>query len=487
VSPEQFQLFAVAALILHWSLVIGLSVRVIMRRRPIGILLAWLAIILSVPLLGILFYLFVGENRISRKYLQRARAIQPLHAQWQQSLRQRSAVDWSELNPAAFLLHRQAESVFGFPALQGNRLQLLTDYSTIFRSLIQDIDRCTSTCHLEFYIWHPGGLADELVDAVIRAAQRGVVCRILVDAVGSKVFLRGTAPARLRAAGVRLATALPVGLFSSLFSRADLRNHRKIVVIDGGISYTGSQNLVDPRHFKQDAGVGQWIDAMVRIEGPAVESLGGLFIEDWEVATGVGLATIEERHDVVPVEAQGPVPVQVLPSGPAHRPLAILQLLLSTFYAARQELVITTPYFVPDESLLTALVSAAHRGVEVTIVLPEKNDSRLADYASRAVFDELLDAGVRIAMFTGGLLHTKSVSVDGEYCLFGSVNLDMRSLWLNFEISVLIYNRGITTQIRELQAEYLRDAVLLDATAWRQRPFGRRFLENAAHLAAPLL
>jgi len=179
--------------------------------------------------------------------------------------------------------------------------------------------------------------------------------------------------------------------------------------------------------------------------------------------------------------------VQVLPSGPARRPLAILQLLLSTFYAARHELVITTPYFVPDESLLTALISAAHRGVAVTIVLPKKNDSRLADYASRAVFDDLLSAGVRIATFRGGLLHTKSVTVDGEFCLLGSVNLDMRSLWLNFEISVLVYNRDITQQVRELQAEYLRETALLDAAAWRQRSFGRRLLENAAHLAAPLL
>jgi len=486
-SPEQFQLYALVTLVLHWTLVIGLSVRVIMRRRPVGILLAWLAIILSVPLLGILFYLFVGENRVSKRYLSRAKAIQPLYEQWKQALRQRSAVDWSRQNPAAFLLHRQAEAVFGFPALQGNRMQLLTEYEDIFRSLIDDINRCTTSCHLEFYIWHPGGLADELADAVIRAAQRGVVCRVLVDAVGSKPFLRGVIPDRFRAAGVRLGVALPVGIFSTLFSRADLRNHRKIVVLDGRISYTGSQNLVDPRYFKQDEGVGQWVDAMVRIEGPAVEPLGGTFIGDWEVATGVGLATIEDCHDVAPVEEQGPAAIQVLPSGPAGRPLAILQLLLSTFYAAQRELIITTPYFVPDDSLLTALISAAHRGVAVTIIVPQKNDSRLVDYASRAVFEELLAAGVKIAAFKGGLLHTKSVTVDGEFCLFGSVNLDMRSLWLNFEISVLIYNRDITLQIRDLQAEYISESELLDAAGWGQRPFARRFLENVSHLAAPLL
>jgi cardiolipin synthase len=486
-SQEELHIYAIVALTLHWTLVIGLSLRVIMRRRPVGVLLAWLAIILSIPLLGVLFYLFVGENRISSRYVKRFRGIQERYTRWQQSLQTRSAVDWSLASPDAFSLHRQAETVFGFPALQGNQVQLLTDFESIFRSIIDDIRQCRSTCHLEFYIWYPGGLAEELAEAIIDAASRGVVCRVLVDALGSKAFLGSAIPGRLADAGVRMGVSLPVGVFSTLFSRADLRNHRKIAVMDGRIGYTGSQNLVDPRYFKQDEGVGQWIDAMLRIEGPAVEALGGIFLQDWEVNTGVSLTLLEESHDVMPVEEQGPVALQAMPSGPARKPLAILQLLLSTFYAAKRELVVTTPYFVPDDSLLTALISAAHRGVEVTVVLPEKNDSRLVDYASRAVFEDLLEAGVTIAAFRGGLLHTKSVTVDGEFCLFGSVNLDMRSLWLNFEISLMIYNREITTQIRELQADYIRDSDLLDASAWRQRPFSRRLLENVTHLAAPLL
>jgi cardiolipin synthase len=486
-SQEDFQIYAMVVLALHWMVVIGVSLRVIMRRRPVGVLLAWLAIILSVPILGVLFYLFVGENRISSTYVKRSRGIQELYGQWVQSLRARAAVDWSGLGSEVFPLQRQSETVFEFPALQGNRVQLLTDYAAIFRSIIDDINQCRSTCHLEFYIWYPGGLADELADALINAARRGVVCRVLVDALGSKAFLKGDTPGRLKDAGVRMGVSLPVSIFSTLFSRADLRNHRKIAVLDGRIGYTGSQNLVDPRYFKQDEGVGQWIDAMLRTEGPAVEALGGIFLQDWEVATGVGLARLEECHDVAPVEELGPVVLQAMPSGPARKPLAILQLLLSIFYAARRELIVTTPYFVPDDSLLTALISAAHRGVAVTIVLPEKNDSRLVDYASRAVFEDLLDAGVTIAAFRGGLLHTKSVTVDGEFCLFGSVNLDMRSLWLNFEISLLVYNRDVTTQIRELQSGYIGDSDLLDLSGWRQRPFSRRLLENVTHLAAPLL
>ncbi|HYQ70417.1 MAG TPA: cardiolipin synthase [Gammaproteobacteria bacterium] len=486
-SQEDLQIYAILALTLHWATVIGLSLRVIMRRRPVGVLLAWLAIILSIPLLGVLFYLFVGENRISSKYVKRSRGIDERYEQWRQSLFTHATVDWSGASPDSCSLHRQGETVFGFPALRGNRVQLLTDYEAIFRSIIDAINACRSTCHLEFYIWYPGGLADELVDTVINAARRGVVCRVLVDALGSKTFLDGDVPRRFAEAGVRLGVSLPIGIFSTLFSRADLRNHRKIAVIDGRIGYTGSQNLVDPRYFKQEEGVGQWVDAMLRIEGPAVEALGGIFLQDWEINTGVSLTMLEESHDVVPVEERGGVALQAMPSGPARKPLAILQLLLSTFYAARRELIVTTPYFVPDDALLIALTSAAHRGVAVTIVLPEKNDSRLVDYASRAVFEDLLEAGVTIAAFRGGLLHTKSVTVDGEFCLFGSVNLDMRSLWLNFEISLMVYNREVTAQIRDLQAEYIRDADLLDAATWRQRPFSTRLLENVTHLAAPLL
>ena len=286
---------------------------------------------------------------------------------------------------------------------------------------------------------------------------------------------------------VELAVALPVGLFTTLVTRADLRNHRKLAVIDGELAWTGSQNLVDPRYFKQDEGVGQWVDAMFRIEGPVVEVLGGVFINDWEVATGAGLDKLDKTHDVRPLQEQGTVPVQVIPSGPIPQPLAILQMILGAFYAAQRELIITTPYFVPDESVLTALLSAAHRGVKVTLLLPATNDSWLVDLAGKAVFADLLEAGVQIAAFKGGLLHTKSITVDGEFALFGSVNMDMRSLWLNFELSLLVYDQGATDLIRRMQQGYLDDSDPVSLHEWRQRSFKQRLVENAVHLLAPLL
>jgi cardiolipin synthase A/B len=473
--------------IAHWTIIIGLSIRVIMRRRPVGVSLAWLAVIFSVPFVGALIYLFIGENRVGEKYLKRAAAIHNLYSEWQRELQERASLAQPTANGEVTSLQYHAETVVGFPAMQGNRLQLMYDFESVFESIIVDVDHAKSTCHFEFYIWEVGGMADRVAEALIRAAGRGVVCRVLLDAIGSKEFLKSKLAQRLRNSGIKLVASMPVGVMKMFMTRVDLRNHRKIIVVDGGIAYTGSQNLVDPRFFKQDEGVGQWIDAMVRMEGPSVEALGGIFIESWELDTGAGLEALEATSGVHSVAEKGLSAVQVVPSGPAFRPEAIHQLLLTTIYLARKELVITTPYFVPDDTLLTALISAAHRGVGVTIVVPSKVDSRLVRYASRSFFDDLLSTGVQIAQFNGGLLHTKSITVDGEICMFGSVNLDMRSLWLDFEISLFVYDPDFIAEVRAMQAKYIEDSEMIDLNEWRKRSKTQRFTENAAHLLGPLL
>ncbi len=472
----------------HWLIVIGLSIRVIMRRRPVGVSLAWLAVIFSVPFVGAVFYFFIGESRIGDQYLARAAKIHDLYLSWQSTLQRRASQQKSPaVRVAVRALQAHAEKVVGFPAMRNNMLHLMDRFETVFQSIIEDIDGARSTCHLEFYIWTIGGKADEVAEALIRASERGVICRILVDAVGSKEFLRSKVARRLRSAGIRVVASLPVGPLRMLMTRADLRNHRKIIVIDGEIGYTGSQNLVDPRFFKQNRGVGQWIDAMVRMEGPSVEALAGTFMEDWELDTGEGLKALEETSDVRSIPEKGTIPVQVVPSGPAIRPEVIHQLLLTTIYCAQKKLILTTPYFVPDDSLMTALISAAHRGVGVTIVVPAEVDSRLVHYASRSLFDNLLSAGVTIAAFSGGLLHTKSITVDDEICVFGTVNLDMRSLWLNFEISLFIYDLAFTQQVRGMQMMYVQQSRLLNLTEWRRRSVIQKFAENAAQLVGPLL
>lgn len=466
---------------------VGLSVRVIMRRLPVGVSLAWLFIILVIPLLGAIFYLLLGELRLGRTRAARAELIHGPYQLWLEELRQRMHVDWEERGESARPLAQLVERAVGVPALPGNQLQLIGDWQLALTQLIQDIDEAKRTCHLEFYIWNEGGMADQVMEALCRAARRGVVCRVLLDDVGSRKFLRGAQARKLRQAGVQLAAALPANLLRMLFVRFDLRMHRKIVVIDGRLAYTGSLNLVDPRYFKQDSGVGQWVDAMVRIEGPVVEALAITFLEDWTLETGASLDDMHETGDVHPMRPRGDAAVQLIPSGPVQSERAMERVLISTIYQARRQVCLTTPYFVPDEPLLAALISAVQRGVDVTLILPAKVDSKFVRWASQAFLDDLVRAGVRVLMFQGGLLHTKSVTVDGEISLFGSLNLDPRSLHLNFEITLAVYDDDFTTELTRLQSAYARESQQVTIADGLQRSRPERLLQNAARLLGPLL
>jgi cardiolipin synthase len=492
-----YPLFSTVFLLADLTIRIGLSVRVIMRRRPYPITLAWLVVILLVPFAGGFFYLLFGENRLSDKRTARILLSVPHYQHWLQTLHDRSPVQWHRLNPECLHLHQQAVALAGIPALDGNTLELIDSPEEILSAIINDIESARSTCHLQFYIWEEGGMVNDVMAALGRANARGVSCRLLLDAIGSRDFLRSETAEKMRASGIRIQESLPASIYSTLFARIDIRNHRKLVVIDGRVAYTGSQNMVDPSVFKQDAGVGRWIDLMVRIRGPVVEALAGTFVNDWFLDADIrhfrpksvreDIDTVRRIADIHPSPPAGDIAVQLVPSGPGMAQDAIHSLLLATIYAARRELVLTTPYFIPDEPLLIALKAAAQRGVEVRIIVPAKNDSRLVEYASRARFDELVSAGVKILQFTGGLLHAKTITVDGNIALVGSVNLDMRSFWLNFEATLFVYNPDFSGILRNLQQQYADQSELLDSNTLAERTHLARFKENLALLIGPLL
>jgi cardiolipin synthase len=471
----------------HVLITISVSLRVIKVRLPVATSLAWMILVFFLPAAGAAAYLVLGEKRLGKKFAARTQAIKGRYDSWLKKLPQENRSDPQRLSPQARSLIRLAATTVNIPALSGNRLQLLDAAEPILHSIIKDIDRAGRFCHLEFYIWTEGGMADEVGAALLRAAGRGVTCRVLLDAVGSARFLKGRLVEQLKAGGVEVAVALPVSSISVFKVRPDLRLHRKIVVIDDTAAYTGSFNLVDPRFFKQDAGVGQWVDAMVRIEGPGVLALNALFRWDWEVETGCNLdAQIAEGGFPADIRA-GETDVQVIPSGPGMTGNTIYQILLMSIYSARREVVMTTPYFVPDEAVGTALLTAAERGVKVTIIVPERNDSRLVHYTCRSYFDDMLAVGVRIFEFKGGLLHTKSVVVDGQLALFGSVNLDIRSFWLDFEVTLGVYDPEFVHRLLALQDQYIHQAIPVDRQTWQQRAGRERFFENLARLASPLL
>jgi cardiolipin synthase A/B len=479
--------YTLAFLIADWLIRIGLSLRVIMRRLPVGVSLAWLTVILVFPYAGALMYLMFGELRLGRKRERRAAAIRLARLPQHESLGPKAVIDWRQCGAGCEPMSRIAAALLGNPPLAGNALQLLENAEATFRALIDDIEAAERSVYLEFYIWENGGLADELADALARAAERGVECRVLLDAVGSRPFLRSRKPRELRERGIEIRAALKAGVIRMLFVRFDLRLHRKIAVIDGRIGYAGSMNLVDPRFFKQTAGVGEWVDAMARVTGPTVEALGLVIEEDWELETGEKLVR-KTAETAEPADApRGPSVVQVLASGPAVKGQAIQDVLLSAIYSARRELMLTTPYFVPDELLLTALASAAWRGVDVTLIVPARVDSKLVRLASSAQRGDLAQAGVKIMEYRGGLLHTKSVTADGELSLFGSLNLDPRSQHLNFEITLAVYDRQFTADLRRLQCSYLGHCTPFDLPQWQRRSFPRRLAQDAGRLVSPLL
>jgi cardiolipin synthase len=492
-----YTLFSTTLFLADFFIRIGLSVRVIMRKRPYGVSLAWLVVVLVIPFLGGFFYLLFGENRLPEKRMKRSKVSYNTYLEWLKGLGTRAPVSWEGLNPECGPLHRQAKTLVGLPAMAGNKLALITTPEEIIGSITATIENSNSTCHLQFYIWEEGGRVDAVIEALMRAVARGVVCRLLLDSIGSRDFLKSKTVTRMKEAGIKIQESLPAGIINALFSRIDIRNHRKLVVVDGKVAYTGSQNMVDPDVFKTDAGVGNWIDVMVKADGPVVEILGGTFINDWFLETDIDqfqssslLEDIQQiRHigDIHPRPATGRSAVQIVPSGPVLAPEAIHSLLLTTIYAARHELIMTTPYFIPDEPLLAALKAAAQRGVDVKIIVPEKNDSIMVKYASRARYEDLSVAGVKFFLFKGGLLHSKTVTVDRDFSLLGSVNLDMRSFWLNFEATLFIYCREFTNDLLEVQFDYLKQSEELDITSFAQRGLIEKFKENLSLLVSPLL
>lgn len=474
---------------LHILIVTGIAIRIIMRRPSPGVALAWLFIIGILPYVGAFLYLLIGERRISRS---RAERIERRKKDYKLLVdrgisRGLTAVDWDRHPNAARGMDRLGTRAIGFPTVCGSDGTLYSETAEILERIKDDIDRAESTILMEFYIWNEGGKADDIIEALIRASRRGVCCRILVDAMGAAPWWKGRQPARLREEGVLVKQALPVGIFRTLIDRTDLRLHRKIVVIDGRIAWTGSMNLVDPLFFKQDCNVGEWVDAMVRLEGSVVAPLALTMIGDWTQETGEPVEPIIQELDFDSLEPKGIGDVQVAPSGPGETEDGLLQMLLATINSAEEELVMTTPYLAPDESLLRAIRGAAARGVEVHVIVPEKVDSLLTRFASRSYYDELMDEGIQIHLYHGGLLHTKSITADQRITMFGTVNLDMRSIWINYEVALFVYSERFGEAVRKLQQSYIADAKQIDPEEWTQRPGWEKFVENTLRLTSPLL
>lgn len=456
---------------------------VLLRKRNMSSTLAWIVVILAVPLFGAALYLMIGEIRLGRRNIRRHQEIVK---------RIQSSVPFTAAAAAA--MHPQlplrfghlavlAEAVGDNDALGGNSLRLIGDANLFIQSLVEDIVGAQLHCHLLFYIYLVDHSGTRIAEALMRAANRGVTCRLLVDAVGSKLFLRSELRRQLATAGVHVVEALAAHPLRMMLSRIDLRNHRKIAVIDGVIGYTGSQNIADA-DFAIKRRYAPWVDAMVRIEGPVTWDLQVLFVEDWFLDTNESL---EELLHIQPLAHPDGVIAQVMGTGPNSFNEALRQLTQAAFHAAREELIVTTPYFVPDEATLAALGTAARRGVETMLVVPARNDSPLVAAASRSHYPHLLECGVKIYEFQHGLLHAKTVTVDRDLALVSTANLDRRSFELNFEVSLVVYDDDFASQLRFLQMGYIGQSQMVERARWSRRPWPARLWCNAAGTMSPLL
>jgi cardiolipin synthase len=453
------------------------------RRASSPTTLAWIVVILALPVVGTVLYLLVGEVRLGgrriTRHLEIVKRIQssvPFTAAASGAVRPTISSDHQHL---AVL----AEAVGDNDPLGGNSLTLMGETDLFVQALVDDIDSAQHHCHLLFYIFLTDFTGKRVAEALMKAAARGVDCRVLVDAVGSKMFTRSSLRKRMEQAGVRVVEALKAHPLRMLFARIDLRNHRKIAVIDGVIGYTGSQNIADSE-FAIKPRFAPWVDAMVRIVGPVVWDLQMLFVEDWFLDTDESL---EHLLNIQPLTQGDGVVAQIIGTGPNSYNEAMRQLLQAAFHTAREELILTTPYFVPDDATLAALCTAARRGVRTTLVVPARNDSPLVAAASRSNYQQLLESGVTIHEYQRGLLHAKTITIDRSVGLIGSANLDRRSFELNFEVNLVVYDSDFAGQLRFLQTAYISDSRPVDASAWSRRSTAVKVWHNAAGTLSPLL
>lgn len=482
---QLYHYLTIIGVVLYWVLVAGVTLRVVLKRRAVSVSLSWLMIIYIIPIVGVFCYFLFGELNLGRTRAERAHKMFTPFGNWFNQLNDCQAHLPEHMSVHITKIDELCNNRMGIPALSGNSLSLQDSPDKILRSIIQDIENAQSSIRMVFYIWHPGGLANSVASALIQASKRGVNVKLLLDSAGSPRFFRSHWFGMMKSSGIEVKQALAVSPMRIFLRRLDLRQHRKIIVIDDSIAYTGSMNLVDPEHFKQDSGVGQWIDIMVRVTGPTVNVLSAIHCWDWEVETGervfpqlpeCTINTNESLH-----------PIQVVPSGPGMPENLILQVLSIAMHQANESIRITTPYFVPSADLLETLKMTAQRGVNVELIIPHKNDSLMVKWASRAFYSELLEAGVKIYEFYGGLLHTKSVVIDEKFCLVGTVNVDMRSLWLNFEVTLAVDDEAFTKELYWLQQTYIDSSHSILLPEWNKRSVYNRFFERAFYLFNPLL
>lgn len=455
------------------------------NRKP-SVALGWLMAIFLIPYVGLVAFLIIGST-----YLPRGRRERQTHMN--DLIREQlgdqpilgNCTHLREMDLAAAKLNYKLGAL---PMAGGNSLKFLHDNHESMRIMAEAVDQAKEYVHFEFYIVAYDESSAPLLDALFRAHRRGVKVHIMVDQLGSAGYPGYRKLVKLlNSSGVSWRRSLPIRPWRGEYQRPDLRNHRKILVIDGELGFSGSQNVID-RSYNKRANLRKklaWKDLMLRVEGPLVDELNALFISDWYSETGDLL--LDEIDQELPAVDSG-VMAQVVPSGPGFETENNLRLINHLIYNAERRIVICSPYFIPDDSLKMALTTAAQSGIEIHLIVCEKGDQFFPHYGQRSYYENLLLSGIKIHLYPAPtVLHSKFMLIDDDVAFIGSSNMDQRSFALNLEVSLLFLDKTVAAELEDVADAYLEECFEVDYTEWCDRPLHLKALENVCRLTSGLL
>jgi cardiolipin synthase len=461
---------------------------IIPRRRKPTAAMAWLLAIFLIPYVGILLYLLIGSFKLPKKRRDEQARID---AGIRDAVRDRGLETMDVSWPRWFQrVVQQNEKLTGLPASFGNQATLLGDYQASIDAMAAEIDTATRFVHVEFFIVAWDDTTRGFFSAMERAVARGVTVRLLADHLPSaKIPGSKETFAELDRIGVKWSWMLPVQIFKGKYQRPDLRNHRKLVLVDGRVGFMGSQNLIartydSPKNIKRGL---MWQELMTRLTGPVVAGVNAVFLSDWLIETGESLTDHVPASDIAASTAPDALLCQVVPSGPGYATENNLRMFLSLIYGATERVIITSPYFVPDEAMVYAITTACQRGLDVQLFVSEQADQWLVGHAQRSYYSDLLEAGVRIFMYPAPyILHAKHMSIDDDIAFIGSSNMDIRSFSLNAESSLLVRGESFVRAMREVEQGYRDAGREMTLEQWRKEPAKATFFDGIARLTSAL-
>lgn len=474
-STEVITLLSIAEV--AWIIVA--SVVVILQRRSAAATLAWIFSLIFLPGIGLIFYAVIGPRRLERRRLRRKMGKQSMRAATEGMLAAHAG------SPTHARLAQIATKLGEAPPLPVANMKLYLDGKSTYDAIYEAISNAKQHIHVEYYILEPDRAGERLRDLLIKKARAGVEVRLIVDGTGS-LSIRESWLDPLREAGVEVAWFNPINLFRVWFSRPDFRTHRKIVVCDGVVGFTGGMNFAEC-HTSEYCDE-YWRDTHMRFEGDAVWALQRAFFEDWVYATDKKLTEIQRYFPKLSVVDDNPDDaLQIVGSGPDSDEFAIHKLFFTVITAARKRVWITTPYFIPDEAISMALTSAALSGVDVRVIVPSKGDSRIVDSAARSYYDELLRVGVKIYEYQPRFIHAKTLVIDDDLAIVSTANLDNRSFKLDFELAAVAYGGSINPTLSEAFIEDQQSSRLVTKELCESRTWFEKLAQATARLLSPLL